>query len=132
MFTERDLRELLEYKAEHPMLSVYLNTEPAEGSADAYKLRLRSMLKDTDLSEDAAAVERFFDHEHDWSGRSVAVFSCTPEDFFRSYSFAVPLRDRIRVNDRAHVKPLADLLDSYGGYGVALVDKQGARFFYFH
>jgi rubrerythrin len=30
------------------------------------------------------------------------------------------------------VKPLADLLDSYGGYGVALVDKQGARFFYFH
>ncbi|HEX9616143.1 MAG TPA: hypothetical protein VGA03_01910 [Anaerolineales bacterium] len=132
MFTERDLRELLEYKAEHPMLSVYLNTEPAEGSADAYKLRLRSMLKDTSLPEDAAAVERFFSHEYDWSGRSVAVFSCMTEDFFRTYSFAVPLRDRIRINNRAHLKPLADLLDSYGGYGVAVVDKQGARFFYFH
>jgi peptide subunit release factor 1 (eRF1) len=30
------------------------------------------------------------------------------------------------------VKPLVDLLDSYGGYGVVLVDKQGARLFYFH
>ena len=30
------------------------------------------------------------------------------------------------------MKPLADLLDSYGGYGVALVDKQGARMFSFH
>jgi peptide chain release factor subunit 1 len=132
MFTERDLRELLEYKAENPLLSIYLNTEPAEGSADAYKLRLRSMLKDTSLPEDAAVVERFFNHEYDWSGRSVAVFSCTSEGFFRSFSFAVPLRDRIRINNRPHLKPLADLLDSYGGYGVAVVDKQGARFFYFH
>jgi peptide subunit release factor 1 (eRF1) len=31
-----------------------------------------------------------------------------------------------------HVKPLANLMDSYGGYGVALVDKQGTRLFYFH
>jgi peptide subunit release factor 1 (eRF1) len=45
---------------------------------------------------------------------------------------AVPVRSRVRVNDRPHVKPLADLLDSYGGYGVVLVDKQGARLFHFH
>ncbi len=38
----------------------------------------------------------------------------------------------MRAADRPYVKPLADLLDSYGGYGVALVDKQGARLFYFH
>jgi peptide subunit release factor 1 (eRF1) len=30
------------------------------------------------------------------------------------------------------VKPLAELFDSYGGYGVALIDKQGARLFNFH
>jgi peptide chain release factor subunit 1 len=132
MFTERDLRELLEYKAEHPVLSVYVNTDPANGSADVYKLRLRSMLKDIDLTEDVNTVLRYFDHEHDWSGRMVAVFSCLPEGFFRAYSFAVPTRDRVRINHRPHVKPLVDLLDAYGGYGVALVDKQGARLFYFH
>ena len=132
MFTEHDLRELLDYKAQHPVLSVYLNTDPAQGSADFYRLRLRSMLKDIDLYDDAAAVERYFSHEFDWSGRSVAVFSCEPEDFLRAYTFAVPLRDRLRISDHPHVKPLADLLDSFGGYGVALVDKQSARLFYFH
>jgi peptide subunit release factor 1 (eRF1) len=42
------------------------------------------------------------------------------------------VRDRIRVSTQPHVKPLADVLDAFGGYGVALVDKQGARLFYFH
>lgn len=132
MLTDRDFQELVEYEAKHPVLSVYLNTDPSQGSADAYRLRLRNMLKGVNLREDVAAVERYFNHEFDWSGRSVAVFSCAPEDFFRSYPLAIPVRDRVRINNRPHLKPLADLLDSYGGYGVALVDKQGARFFYFH
>jgi peptide subunit release factor 1 (eRF1) len=132
MLTESDLRELLDFHANAPVLSVYLNTEPAGGSADAHKLRLRSMLKEVELPEDVLRVERFVDHEFDWSGRSVAIFSCVGDDFFRAYDFAVPVRSRVRVSDRPHVKPLADLLDAYGGYGVALVDKQGARLFYFH
>ncbi len=90
MLTEKDLRELLGYKAKSPVLSVYLNTEPAEGGSDTLKLRLRSMLKEVDLPEDVTIVERYFDHEFDWSGRSVAVFSCSDEDFFRAYPLAVP------------------------------------------
>ncbi len=132
MLTESDLKELLEYHAKSPVLNVYLNTEPVEGSADTHKLRLRSMLKDVDLQEDVALVERYFDHEFDWSGRSVAVFSCAAEDYFRAFPLAVPVRSRVRISDRPYVKPLADLLDSFGGYGVALVDKQGARLFNFH
>jgi hypothetical protein len=132
MFTEQDLKDLLEYKSRQSVVSVYLNTDPSQGSADAYKLRLRSMLKDLDLEDDIEAIERYFDFDHDWSGRSVAVFSCQPNKFFRSYTFAFPIQDRLRIGDRPHVKPLANLLDAYGGYGVALVDKQNARLFYFH
>jgi peptide chain release factor subunit 1 len=132
MITDSDLRELLGYQAKSPVLSVYLNTSPDEGNADTYKLRLRSMLKEVDLPEDVSAVMHYFDHVRDWSGRSVAVFSCAPEDFFRVFPLAVPLRSRVRISDRPFVKALADLLDSYGGYGVVLVDKQGARLFYFH
>jgi peptide chain release factor subunit 1 len=132
MLTDSDLRELLGYQARSPVLSVYLNTDPAEGNADAHRLRLRSLLKEVDLPEDTSVVLRYFDHTHAWSGRSVAVFSCASDEFLRAFSLAVPLRSRVRVSDRPHVKPLADLLDSYGGYGVALVDKQGARVFYFH
>lgn len=132
MISDQDLRELLNYQAKHAVLSVYLNTDPAEGSPETYKLHLRSMLKDIELQDDIFAVTRYFEHEHDWSGRSAAVFSCAPEEFFRAYSIAVPVRSRSRTDLRPYVKPLADVFDSYGGYGVVLVDKQGARLFYFN
>ena len=134
MLTEQDLQELIAFRPQHPVLSVYLNVDPSAGSADAYKLRLRQMLKEFGdrAMEDCEAVERFVEHEYGWTGRSLAVFSSVPDEFFRSYSLSVPLRSRARRIDRPYVKPLADLLDNYGDYGVAMVDKQGARLFHFH
>lgn len=132
MLTESDLQELLNFQPNQPVLSVYLNTEPIAGNADVYRLRLRTMLKDVNMPKDVSAIEEYFQHQFDWSGRSIAVFSCAAKDFFRAYSLAIPLRDRIRINTAPHVKPLANLFDFYGGYGVALVDKQGVRLFNFH
>jgi peptide chain release factor subunit 1 len=132
MFTESDLRELQDYSAPEPVLSVYLNTEPSAGNADAYRLRLRNMLKDVRLPEDVEAIERYFTQEYNWAGRSVAVFSCQPQGFFRAYPLAIPVANMINVSDRPSVKPLINLMDSYGSYGVVLVDQQGARLFHFH
>lgn len=132
MFTESNLRELLRFQASQPVLSVYLNTDPSQGNAEAYRLRLRGMLKKVDLPDDSRAIERYISTEYNWTGRSVALFSCAPARFFRAYALAVPIRSRIRVGSQPHVKPLADLLDSFGDYGVALVDKQGSRVFSFH
>lgn len=131
MLSESDLRELLNYTSSSMMLSLYLNTEPTQGNADAYRLRLRTMLKELDLPRETERVEQYFNHQYDWSGRSVAVFSCTADDFFRAYPLSIPVRNQVRVSDHPHFKPLADLWDVYGGYGVVLVDKQGARLFYF-
>jgi hypothetical protein len=132
MLTETNLQELLGYQTNHPVLSVYLNTDPTEGNADVYKSNLRSMLKDINLVSDVLAVEKFFSREFDWSGRSMVVFSSAPDDFFRAYSLAIPVRNQVIISDQPYVKPLASLLNYYGGYGVALVDKQGARLFSFH
>lgn len=132
MFTDNDLRELLEFVSPDPMLSLYLNTDPTQGNADAYRLRMRSMLKEVSLADDVEAVEAYFSRVYGWEGKSVAVFSCAGQNFFRAYPLAVPVRNLLHVSDRPSVKPLADLLDNYGGYGVVLVDKQGARLFYFH
>jgi peptide subunit release factor 1 (eRF1) len=92
------------------------------------------MLKDYDeiATEDTEYIERFIEHEYDWSGRGLAIFSCTKDGFFRSFSLSLPVRSRTRRLNRPYVKPLADLLTNYGNYGVALVDKQGARLFHFH
>jgi peptide chain release factor subunit 1 len=132
MFSEADLRDLLDLKSAEPVLSLYLNTEPSKGNADAYKLRLRSLLKNLNLEEDRRAVENYFDHEYNWVGKSVAVFSCAPQGFFKAFPLALPVHDRIMVSDRAGVNPLANLWENYGGYAVILVDKQGTRLFYFH
>lgn len=132
MLSETNLRELLDFSTTAPVLSVYLNTEPSEGNADAYRLRLRSMLKDVNLPEDVEAIERYFQHEYNWTGKGVAVFSCAPQGFFRAYSLALAVQNLVHVGTRPSVRPLADLFDNYGGYGVALIDKQGARLFFFH
>jgi peptide chain release factor subunit 1 len=132
MLAESDLRELLDFSAVEPVLSLYLNTDPTLGNADFYRLRLRNMLKEVSLAEDVSAVEQFFNREYQWTGRGVAVFSCAPRGFFRAYFLAVPLPDQVFTSDRPVVKPLAQVLDAFGGYGVVLVDKQGARLFHFH
>lgn len=132
MLSENDLRELVEFSAQAPVLSLYLSTDPTEGNADTHKLRVRSMLKEIPLPQDVEAIHRYLNHEYNWQGRAVALFSCAPAGFFRVYPLAVPVRNLVHIGDRPSVKPLANLLDNYGGYGVILVDKQGARVFYYH
>jgi rubredoxin len=132
MLTETNVQELLGYQTDHQVLSLYLNTDPTEGSADVYKSHLRSMLKDINIAADVRAVENYFHRDFDRTGRSSVVFSCAPDAFFRAYTLAISVSNQVIVSDRPYVKPLASLLDYYGGYGVVLVDKQGARLFSFH
>lgn len=136
MFDEQDLGELVSFRnPESPVLSVYLNVDPTQLSTDQYKLTLRSLLKgvaDTASPSDIAAVERYFDFEYDWQGRGVVVFSCQDAGFWRAYTLAVPVHNRAYVSHRAYIKPLTDVLDAYGRYGVILVDQTGARMFLFN
>jgi peptide subunit release factor 1 (eRF1) len=132
MLTDAQFQELLDFHSEHAVLSIYLNTDLAQRGSDAYKLELRQMLKDSGLLEDNQVVENFIEHAYDGSGRSLALFSCAPASFFRAFQLNVPIRSRLRISNAPHLKPLMNVLDFYGGYGVALVDRQGARVFAFH
>ncbi|MBN1306053.1 MAG: hypothetical protein JXA13_16570 [Anaerolineales bacterium] len=132
MLTDSALRELLDYSSTAPVLSVYLNTDVSTGAIDNYKLQLRNLLKHVDLPKDEDTIIGYFEREREWTGQSIAMFSCSSDHYFKAFPLAVPIRSRVHVSDQPYVKPLADLLDAYGGYGVALVDKQGARLFLFH
>ncbi len=135
MFTEKDLNELVEFQCDHaPVLSLYLNVDSTQQTTDKYKLTMRSLLKEvTDEARpaDIDAVERYFDFEYDWQGKGVAVFSCQEADFWRTYALAVPVHNYAYVSRRPYIKPLTDVLDAYGRYGVILVDSEGARMFMF-
>ena len=131
MFTESTLRKLLDFSANDPVVSLYLNTEPSLGNADAHRLRMRSLLKEVTLEKDVDAIETFFNHSYDWLSRGVAVFSCAPADYFQYFPLSVPVNDRIIISSRPNIKPLLSLMDNFGGYGVVLVDKVNARIFLF-
>jgi peptide subunit release factor 1 (eRF1) len=132
MLTDRDLHDLLNHTSPEPMLSVYFNTDPAHGGGEALPLQLNNLLSDVDLPEDRAKVIDYYEQLRDGKGRGLVMFSCVKNHYFKAYILAVPMRSRVYVGDHPYVKPLADLLDAFGGYGVVLVDKQGARLFQFH
>ncbi len=134
MFKQQDLRELAAYQAETPILSVYLDVDPTARKTDEYKLALRQMLKQAESSatpDDIEAMEQFFDHEYDWSGRGVAAFSCAQEGFWRAYSLAVPVASGVTIARKPYIWPLTALVDAYGSYLVAQVNRQGVRLLLF-
>jgi peptide chain release factor subunit 1 len=132
MFTETSLRKIQDFSAIHPVVSLYLNTEPSRGNAETHRLRLRNMLRSLPLEKDVERIEEFFNHQYDWSGRAVAVFSSAPANFFEFIPISVPIKDFIKVGSRTEIEPLSDLLEEFSDLGVALVDQQGGRFFHFH
>jgi rubrerythrin len=134
MFKQEDLRELAAVQTETPILSVYLNVDPTEHTTDEYKLALRQMLKQAEglaSPKDIEAVGRFFDHEYDWSGRGVVIFSGAQEDFWRTYSLAVPVASGVTVARKPYIWPLTALVNAYGSYAVAQIDRQGVRLLQF-
>jgi rubrerythrin len=134
MFKQDDLRELAAIQTKTPILSVYLDVDPTKHTTEEYKLALRQMLRQaegTALAEDIEAVGRFFDHEYDWSGRGVIIFSGTQEEFWQTYSLAVPVTSGVTVARKPYIWPLTALVDTYGSYAVVQVDRQGVRLLQF-
>jgi len=132
MFTDHQLKEMAGITTKSTALTVYLNTDPAMGSAESIKLRLRTLLKDIELEQDVSAVLDYIGTNLPFAGRGIAIFSCKGDGVFRTISLGVPVRDQVFTGDHFSIKPLADVFDVYGSYGVILVDRQGARAFYFH
>ena len=73
MFTEKDLRELVDHQAQQSMLTIYLNTDPSMGNTDSYRLRLRNMLKSVELAADVKKVEEYFDIIADKSWSNINI-----------------------------------------------------------
>ncbi len=137
MLQAHDLQELAELVSkEAPILSLYLNVDPHRRSGEEHKLMLRRLIEQATAQgaapADLSRIERFFDHEYTRQGRGVACFSSQAGDFWRSYTLLAPVDDFVFVGSRPYVKPLSDLWDNYGRFGVITVDREGARVFIYH
>jgi len=132
MFSEKDLQALLDYSEEGQVLSLYLHTDPSKVNPEAAKIELRNLLKSVDLPNDAQVIEDYINLEYDWSAKGLAVFSNQDEGFFHVYPLGLSVSNEVYMGKQPTVRPLVQLLDTFMGWSVVLVDKQGARLFSFN
>jgi peptide chain release factor subunit 1 len=136
MITQAELQRLIDFEpGEAKVLSLYLNVDPSRRNKEKYRLWLRSLLKGVVGQADPADVERmehYFDFEYDWQGKGVVCFTSNKAGLWQAFSLAVPIEDGVFVGDRPYIKPLTDLMDRHESYGVALVDREGARLFHIY
>lgn len=131
MITKAELAELVGYEGNQPVLSVYLDTDLAAKSKDEVKLMLRQRLKGMDQRPEACDVERvfrFLDYEYDWQPRGVAIFSAG-DALWRTFPLPISVPTRAYCSSKPMVRVLMDVIDRFGRYAVALVDREALRLF---
>ena len=134
MIGQKDLQELLALDAgDSTITSLYLNVDTSQQSNEIIKKQARALMKEAGVgSDESSAIGHYLDLTYDWTKPGLAIFAFGDQDFFRAYPTAIAFRNRVRVGRRPYVKPLNYLLDNYAHYGVAVVDRIGAKFFEYH
>jgi rubrerythrin len=132
MFNNKALSELLAFQSQSNIVSLYLNLDPNEGDIALHKLRLRKLIEKIKSEPDKQAISDFYESKREWRGRGLVLFSCAADDFFKAYTLQIPVRDLVWTGKFPYIKPLVDLLDSFGNYGVVLLNKQSVRLLVFH
>lgn len=134
MIRQEDVQELLALNAGDAMVtSLYLDVDTSQQSSEIIKKQARALMKEGGVGEnEATVIEQYLDLTYDWTKPGLAIFTFGDQDFFRAYPSAISFRNRVRVGPRPYVKPLNHLLDHYAHYGVAVVDRIGAKFFEYH
>ncbi|MCA9973993.1 MAG: hypothetical protein KC425_27465, partial [Anaerolineales bacterium] len=116
MINQELLQELVSFHVpQNRVVSLYLNTDSAQQPVETIKLQAKSLLKEANSHNEAnvAAIDRYLNHDFDWTRPGLALFAATDEDFFRAYPVAVSFRNRIRIGQKPYIKPLAHFLDYY-------------------
>lgn len=134
MLQKRDLQELVEYAGSPRVLSVYAATDLARDSVDGVKLAVRNRLKGLDTPPPDADVERvlrYLDYEYDWSARGLALFSAG-EALWKAIRLPVAVDTRAYYTEQPYVRVLSDVIDRFGEYVVALIDRESLRLFAVH
>jgi len=132
MLSQHDLQQLASYEGSD-VVSLYLNLDPARQTSEEYRLALRHLLASINgrVSDDIARIEAYFEREYDGSGRGLALFSAQDSGLWQTYRLAFAVADQIHVGRKPYLAPLMALWDTYGSYGVVLVDRLGSKMLHY-
>ena len=132
MNTAKELAALVEFDGTQSALSVYLDTDLSDKSKDDVKLMLRQQLKTLEQQQlrqcDVDRLSRYLDYEYDWQPRGLAVFA-SGDDLWQTIPLPISVPTRAFCSDKPIIRTLVDVLDRFGRYIVALVDREALRLF---
>jgi peptide chain release factor subunit 1 len=126
-----------------PVISLYLDLRPNEHGRDQFDQFLRKELSERvntypakgperdSLEADANRIREYVANLAG-SANGLALFACHGADLFEALELAAPIEGhRLYVSDRAHLYPLARLIDEYPRYLALVTDSHSARIFVF-
>jgi peptide subunit release factor 1 (eRF1) len=128
MIEDKGLSDLVAYSGKGQVLSLYLDTDLAHRSKEAIKLSFRERSKGLDklAAADILAVEKYLDYEYDWQSRGLAIFAAG-EELWRIVPLPIAVTTQAVWADKPYVRVLSDVLDRFGSYVVALLDRESLR-----
>lgn len=133
MLDQKQLRELAGFRSESgTVLSVYVNTDLTGQSKERARLVLREALeriRNQANAEDVSRIENYLDREYDWQPRALALFSAADDSLWRTFALPVAVQTEAHAGAVPYLKPMAQLLEDYSRYAIALVDREQVRLF---
>jgi len=128
-----------------PVVSLYLDARVNEHGKRNFLPFVRKQLSErvktyplqseerASIEEDFVRIMRYLEEGIREPTQGVALFACSAlDDYFQVGQFDVPFeRNRLMVEDRPHLYPLARLIEQYRHYAVVLADTNRAQIFVF-
>lgn len=142
VITEHAIKQLAGLRSQgSPIVSCYLDVDGRrQVRPQDYRRTLATMIKQAGsrhggetLAVDLARITEHVAGDIDRHAvRGLAMFVCGELDLWHVIELAVPVHDRIVVNQSPALGPLEAVLQELEPLGILLVDRQRARLFVFH
>lgn len=84
------------------------------------------------IGEAFARVDAWLDAEYDEENRGVALYIEVGGDWFEAFQFPIPVQNRMILDSRPAIGPLAQVIESYHHHGVVLLDREHVRILSVH
>ena len=143
---EKLIEKLISFESvDAPVISLYLDARPDQNGRKNFLPFVRKQINERiktyaadsaereSLEEDFVRITRYLESEVNSTSRGLAIFACSMlNDYFEVGQFNAPFKqNRLFINERPHIYPLARLNDQYRRYAVLLADTNRARIFVF-
>ncbi len=143
MLSRMELEQLSRYRnPKYPVTSFFLNIDKGSPDEQKINIRLKNVLaraeaqrarwtraQQESLDQDLERIKHFVREQSVRGGSAVAIFACSADGFWQTYTFPHRLSNAIYFNHSPYVKPLFRLLDRYKSCVTVLVGKGKTRIF---